>query len=382
MGVPDAVYSAGMLSPPELARYARQLVLPEIGIAGQERLRRSKVLIVGAGGLGSPAALYLAAAGTGLIGLVDDDSVELSNLHRQILHRGRDVGRPKAESGAETVRALNEHVQVRIHVTRLAVASAADLVADYDLIVDGSDNYPTRYAVNDACAALNKPWVYGSVERFAGQVSVFGLGDGPCYRCLFPEPPEPGSTASCEQIGVLGAVPGVVGSLQAVEALKCLVGVGEPLSGRLLQIDFLAGTSHLVDFGRREDCAACGNGAAARVASGNHEEDGNERSMDDVEPTVVAERLRRGDKLVLLDIREPWEASLARIGDSHLLPMNELPAALDTLNPDQELVVYCHHGVRSSLACEWLRVQGFRARSLAGGIDRWSREVDPGVPRY
>lgn len=379
--MPDAVYCGCMLTPPELARYARQLVLPEIGLVGQERLRGSTVLIVGAGGLGSPVALYLAAAGIGLIGLADDDAVELSNLHRQILHRGRDVGRPKAASGAAAIRELNEHVEVRIHATRLDDGSARALVGDYDLIIDGSDNYPTRYAVNDACAALNKAWVYGSVERFSGQVSVFGFANGPCYRCLFPEPPRPGSTANCEQIGVLGAVPGVIGSLQAVEALKCLLGVGEPLTGRLLQIDFLSGTSHVVHFDRRENCAACGSAAASTAAS-DHLENLDAGAAQDVDPAMLAERLRRGEKLVLLDIREPWEASLARIGDAQLLPMNDLPAALETLDRDRELVLYCHHGVRSSMASQWLRVQGFRARSLAGGIDRWSLEVDPRVPRY
>lgn len=371
-----------MLTPPELARYARQLVLPELGLAGQERLRRSKVLIVGAGGLGSPAALYLAAAGIGLIGLADDDVVELSNLHRQILHKGADVGREKAASGADSIRALNDHVDVRLHTTRLDGQNAKDLLGDYDLIVDGSDNYATRYAVNDACAALNKTWVYGSVERFAGQVSVFGFANGPCYRCLFPEAPDPGSTASCEQIGVLGAVPGVIGSLQAVEALKCLVGVGEPLSGRLLQIDFLSGTSQVVDFGRNDECAACGAAAEPPDARSTDRGNGNDSVADDVEPAALAERMRRGERVILLDIREPWEVSLARIGDSQPLPMNELPMALERLDREQPLVLYCHHGVRSSMASEWLRSEGYRAQSLAGGIDRWSRDVDPRVPRY
>lgn len=370
-----------MLTPPELARYARQLVLPEIGLTGQDRLRRSRVVIVGAGGLGSPAALYLAAAGIGLIGLVDDDDVELSNLHRQILHRARDVGRQKAESGADAMRQLNEHVEVRIHTTRLTHHNASGLVGDYDIVVDGSDNYSTRYAVNDACAALNLPWVYGSVERFTGQLSVFGYTNGPCYRCIFPEAPAPGSTASCEQLGVLGAVPGVIGALQAVEAVKCLLGIGKPLSGRLLQVDFLSGASHLVEFGRREDCPACGTPSMSH-ATLEADSGGNAGSPDDVEPLDLAERLRRGENLMLLDIRERWEASLARIGDSQLLPMNDLPGALTELDRDREIVLYCHHGVRSGLASEWLRVQGFRARSLAGGIDRWSREVDPSVPRY
>lgn len=370
-----------MLTPPELSRYARQLVLPELGLSGQERLRHSKVLIVGAGGLGSPAALYLAAAGIGVIGLIDEDVVELNNLHRQILHDTRDVGREKVESGADAIRRLNPHVEVRTHAAKLTRELAPELFRAYDLVVDGSDNYPTRYAVNDACASLNKPWVYGSVERFAGQVSVFGLPGGPCYRCLFRDPPSPGSTASCEEIGVLGAVPGVIGCLQAVEALKCLLGVGEPLVGRLLQFDFLSGGIHVVEFDRREDCPACAD--VARAPEGAADQPPTDHMPDlDVEPTEVAERVRNGERIRLLDIREPWEIAVVRLENSQALPMNELPAVLATLDPVQELVLYCHHGTRSSMAAEWLRHQGFRARSLAGGIDRWSLEIDPTLPRY
>jgi adenylyltransferase/sulfurtransferase len=370
-----------MLTPPELARYARQIVLPEVGFVGQERLRQSRVLVVGAGGLGSPAALYLAAAGIGLIGLVDDDTVELSNLHRQILHGHGSLGRPKAESGVDALRALNEHVEVRAHGWRLTTRNAPDILREYDVVIDGSDNFETRYVVNDACAVLGKTWVYGSVERFSGQLSVFGFANGPCYRCLFPEPPAPGSTANCEQIGVLGAVPGVIGSMQALEALKCILAIGEPLSGRLLQIDFLTGRSHLVDCGRREDCEACGRDAGSATVD-TRDGNGDMRQDDDVEPSILAERLNRREKLILLDIREPWEVSLAQIGNSRHIPMNELPVVLESFDPELELVVYCHHGTRSSMASEWLRQQGLRARSLAGGIDRWSREIDPGIPRY
>lgn len=370
-----------MLTPSELSRYARQLVLPELGLSGQQTLRDSKVLIVGAGGLGSPAALYLAAAGIGVVGLIDDDVVELNNLHRQILHATSRIGRAKVDSGADAIRQLNPHVEVRAHSEKLTRERALDLFRAYDLVVDGSDNYPTRYAVNDACAFLSIPWVYGSVERFAGQVSVFGRRGGPCYRCLFPDAPAPGSTASCEEIGVLGAVPGVIGSLQAVEALKCLLDVGEPLAGRLLQFDFLAGAVHIVEFDRRADCPACGTDPRARGAVAVQPPTDHLSDLD-VEPGEVAERVRRGERIRLLDIREPWEIAVVRLENSQALPMSQLPAALATLDPTQELVLYCHHGTRSSMAAEWLRHQGFRARSLAGGIDRWSLEIDPTLPRY
>jgi molybdopterin/thiamine biosynthesis adenylyltransferase/rhodanese-related sulfurtransferase len=369
-----------MLTTAELSRYGRQLTLPEVGLAGQERLRGAHVLIVGAGGLGSPAALYLAAAGVGTLGIVDDDVVEISNLHRQILHGTADVGRQKAASAAESVQRLNPQVKVQVHQMRLSAANADALVSAYDLVIDGSDNYPTRYAVNDACARMGKVWIYGSVERFSGQVSVFGAPNGPCYRCIFPEPPAPGSTASCEEIGVLGAVPGVVGSLQAVEALKWIVGVGEPLVGRLLQLDLQNGAMRMVGFERRKECPACAqaqeSGSATMPARGEVD------VAFDIEPTELAGRIGERGTLQLVDIREPWEWSVGRIGTARLLQMGELESQIGSLDQSREVVVYCHHGVRSSVATEWLRARGYRARSLAGGIDRWSREIDPSVPRY
>ncbi|MGH7678720.1 MAG: molybdopterin-synthase adenylyltransferase MoeB [Gemmatimonadaceae bacterium] len=365
-----------MLSAAELSRYDRQLTLPEVGLAGQERLQAARVLVVGAGGLGSPAALYLTAAGVGLIGIVDDDAVEISNLHRQILHGTGDVGRDKALSGADALRRLNPHVKVRPYAERLDATGAQALFPDYDVIVDGSDNYATRYVINDACARLGKVWVYGSVERFSGQVSVFGVKDGPCYRCIFPDPPAPGSTASCEEIGVLGAVPGVIGSLQATEALKHILGVGDLLAGRLWQMDFRSGNVRLVRFDRRHDCVACSTGRTVGVqANGDH-------GAPDILPAELAERMRTSSPPHLLDVREPWEWAIGRIGTPEHLPMGDLPAALESLDRTRELVVYCHHGVRSGMAAEWLRGHGFRARNLAGGIDRWSRDVDPSVPRY
>lgn len=367
-----------MLSADELTRYARQLILAEVGLAGQERLRRARVLVVGAGGLGSPVALYLAAAGVGELGIIDDDRVELSNLHRQILHATPDVGRAKADSASRAVRDLNPGVVVRAHEERLTTTRAESLCAAYDLVVDGSDNYTTRYAVNDACAHVGRPWVYGSVERFSGQVSVFGAPDGPCYRCLFPEQPAPGSTASCEEIGVLGAVPGVIGALQANEALKWILGIGEPLVGRLLTLDLLTMATRTIEFERRPECPACGKHVAA--ATPTHAPAGDE--VPDIDPTELAQQLQSRAPIALVDVREPWEWAIAKIGSPRLLPMNDLPGALATLDADRELIIYCHHGVRSGMAAEWLRAQGYRARNLAGGIDRWSREVDPTVRRY
>lgn len=371
-----------MLTAAELARYGRQLTLPEVGLTGQERLRAARVIVVGAGGLGSPAALYLAAAGVGVIGVVDDDAVELSNLHRQIIHHTSDVGREKSASAAESIRKLNPHVEVRTHQERLTPNRALSLFRDYDIVVDGSDNYATRYAVNDACGELGVVWIYGSVERFSGQVSVFGAPAGPCYRCIFPEPPAPGSTASCEEIGVLGAVPGVIGSLQATEVLKWIVGIGEPLVGRLLQLDLQAGAIRIVHFDRRNDCPTC---TAARRRE--DQEVPSPPSVDsgeyaDIEPVDLAQVLAKNSAIQLLDIREPWEWSVARIGEPQMLPMGDLESEVGSLDMSQELIVYCHHGMRSGVAAEWLRARGFRARSLAGGIDRWSRDVDPSVPRY
>lgn len=365
-----------MLTSDELARYQRQVVLPEVGLVGQEHLRKAAVLIVGAGGLGSPAALYLAAAGIGRLGIIDSDAVEVSNLHRQILHTSADVGRAKTQSAADAIKRLNPNVQIVSHAERLTRSNAHALFRNYDVVVDGSDNYATRYVVNDACAEASKVWIYGSVERFSGQVSVFGAPEGPCYRCIFPEPPAPGSTANCEEIGVLGAVPGVIGALQAVEALKCLLGTGDLLVGRLLQFDLQRGTTHTIRFDRRADCPACSATSGPQVESG-----AIELAEPDIEPDELAQRLP-ASTLQLVDVREPWEWTIAQIGAPERVPLNELPSSLDRFDRSRDIIVYCHHGVRSNMAAEWLRAQGYRARNLAGGIDRWSREIDPAVRRY
>jgi sulfur-carrier protein adenylyltransferase/sulfurtransferase len=365
----------GMLTAAELARYGRQIVLPELGLAGQERLHGARVLVVGAGGLGSPAALYLAAAGVGTLGIVDDDIVEPSNLHRQVVHTTATIGAKKVASAADAITALNPNVKVVTFAERLDRQNARDIVSQFDIVVDGSDNYATRYAVNDACAESGIPWVYGSVERFSGQLSLFGApdGKGPCYRCVFPQAPAPGESPSCEEIGVLGAVPGVIGSLQAVEALKWIAGIGAPLSGRLLQIDLRSMQFSEVRFSRRSDCEGCGT----------RRPEANDAADDvDIEPRELSERISAGSAPPLIDIREPWEVNINRIGNPRLLPMGEIQRAMSSLDPKAELILYCHHGTRSRMAADFLRARGFRARSLLGGIDRWSREVDPSIPRY
>jgi adenylyltransferase/sulfurtransferase len=378
----------------ELQRYHRHLILPEIGVEGQRRLKAARVLLIGAGGLGSPAALYLAAAGVGHLGVIDADDVELSNLQRQIVHDTESVGMPKVGSAAARLRAINPHVDVVTHRTRLTSANAMRLLGDYDVIVDGSDNFPTRYLVNDACVLLGKPNVYGSVLRFDGQASVFSSGDGPCYRCLFREPPPPGLVQNCVDSGVLGVLPGLVGVIQAGEAIKLITGAGEVLAGRLLLIDGLRMRFRTIDVARDPECRACGTReittlidyeafcgvAPAALESGQPTEDITD---DEITPRALAERMSDGTAPSLLDVREPYEWAIARLPDARLLPLDSLPDAVSTLDPGAELVVYCHHGIRSAAAVAWLRERGFRgARNLTGGIDRWSREIDPAMRRY
>lgn len=385
------------LSPSELQRYHRHLILPDVGEEGQRRLKAARVLVVGAGGLGSPVALYLAAAGVGTLGIVDADAVELSNLQRQVLHGTRDVGRAKVASARDRLSDINPHVQLATHQTRLTSTNALALLGDYDVIVDGSDNFPTRYLINDACVLLGKPNVYGSVIRFDGQASVFGMRGGPCYRCLFREPPPPGLVPNCAEGGVFGVLPGLVGMIQATETIKLITGTGIPLSGRLLLIDALRMQFRSIELARDPACRACGTHEITSLIDydafcgvgvdlvPDATVAGRDGAMGDEEitPVMLAERLREQEPPALVDVREPYEWAIARLPQARLVPLGTLPESSESLDRGAELVVYCHHGMRSLAAAAWLRDQGFtRVRSLQGGIDRWSRDVDGTVPRY
>lgn len=380
------IFFMNTMSAEAAARYARQLVLPELGAAGQAKLGEARVLLIGAGGLGSPAALYLAAAGVGRLGIVDPDGVELSNLHRQILHGTADSGRPKVESARESLAAINPHVEVRTFRERFAAANALDLARGWDLVVDGSDNFPTRYASNDACVALGIPNVYGSVWRFEGQVSVFAphLG-GPCYRCLNPQAPPAGSVPSCAEAGVLGVMPGLVGTLQALEAIKLIAGLGDTLIGRLLHVDVL--TMKFREFTLRCDprCGRCAEGRrhSPIEAEGEMCEASAAMAADDISVTDLAALRGAGGEHVLLDVREPWELAVARLDPALPIPMGEIPSRISEIPRDVPVYVLCHGGVRSGRVVEFLRGQGFgNARNVRGGIAAWSAEVDASVPAY
>jgi sulfur-carrier protein adenylyltransferase/sulfurtransferase len=381
------------LSPAERLRYARHLILPEVGPGGQERLRGARVLLVGAGGLGSPAALYLAAAGVGTLGLVDFDVVDASNLQRQILHGTPDVGRLKLDSARDRLGAVNPHVAVEGHPVRLTSGNAREIVRSYDVVLDGSDNFPTRYLVNDACALEGKPNVYGSVQRFEGQVAVFWADRGSCYRCLFREPPPPGLVPGCSEAGVLGVVPGIIGTLQALEAIKLLLGAGEPLIDRLLLLDALRMRFRELRLRKDPECPLCGERPRIHELidydrfCGILPEDGTERSMSvpEITPRELKERLDRGDPLMLVDVREPYEWDIGNLGDhgARLIPLGELPDHLDELDPAAEIVLQCRSGSRSAQAVQMMQKEGFtRLLNLKGGILAWSDEVDPTIPKY
>jgi sulfur-carrier protein adenylyltransferase/sulfurtransferase len=363
-----------MLTPDEQVRYSRHLLLPEIGEAGQLRLSRGSVLIVGAGGLGSPAATYLAAAGVGTIGLVDFDRVDISNLHRQILYGSSDIGRPKLEAAAERLADLNPHVNVVAHDARLTSENALEILGAYDVVLDGTDNFATRYLVNDACTILGKPNVYGSVFRFDGQISVFTTGDAPCYRCLYPEPPPPHLVPSCAEGGVLGVLPGVVGTIQATEAIKLLTGAGETLAGRLLLFDALRMSFRTLTLRRRCDQ----HQTITKLI--DYEEFCSPVNETDITPTQLAEKLSRGDAVVMIDVREPYEWNAGHIEGAEHIPMAQLPEQLGAIDREHEVVMICRSGARSERARQFLRQQGFeKVKNLVGGMQRWSREVDPSV---
>jgi len=377
------------LSHEELLRYSRHLTLPEVGLAGQSKLKQARVLLVGAGGLGSPVALYLAAAGVGTLGIVDFDLVDRSNLQRQILHGTSDIGTAKTDSAQTRLRDVNPHVAVEKFPERLSSANALEILKRFDVIVDGSDNFPTRYLINDACVLLGKPNVYGAVFRFDGQVSVFSAKDGPCYRCLYAEPPPPDLVPSCAEGGVLGVLPGIIGSLQTLEAIKLIVGVGETLIGRLLLFDGRRMQFRELALEKDPNCPVCG--ARPTVTSLIDYEafcgagDGGRANGDGAEISAQELRRERGRKpnLILLDVREPREAEIARIEGSQLIPLRELPRAIPHLPAHAEIVTFCHHGPRSLKARELLKGAGFaNVRSLAGGIEAWSREVGAEVARY
>jgi adenylyltransferase/sulfurtransferase len=371
----------------ELSRYARHLSLPEVGIAGQERLKAARILVVGAGGLGSPAALYLAAAGIGTLGLVDFDFVDRSNLQRQILFGESDVGRGKLDAAVARLRETNPHLEVEAHAARVERGNVQALVDAYDLVVDGTDNFPTRYLVHDAAYFAGKPYVYGSIFRFEGQASVFhrhDLGGGPCYRCLFPEPPPPGAVPSCAEAGVIGVLPGIIGSIQANEAIKLVLGAGEPLVGRLLLFDALAMRFREVKLRRDAGCPLCGDAPTQHELVEYSDACLPEVAGDlEIEAVELARRLESGAAPALLDVRLPHELRLASLPGAIAIPLHELPGRLNELPRDRPIVTVCHVGVRSLAAVELLREAGFTGpRSLAGGIDAWSREIDPAVPRY
>ena len=380
--------TTGDLAPDEYVRYSRHLLLPEVGVDGQRALRRSRMLLIGAGGLGSPAALYLAAAGVGTLGLVDFDAVDVSNLQRQILHGTRDVGRGKLDSARDRLRDLNPHVHVEGFPVRLTADNAREIADGFDVIIDGTDNFATRYLVNDLCVLQGVPNVYGSIFRFDGQASVFATAEGPCYRCLYREPPPPDLVPSCAEGGVLGVLPGLVGTIQAPEAIKLITGAGTTLVGRLLLIDALHWRQRTVRVRRDPACPACGTRTIRDLTDAvelcqSPDLDAVFGAVPEIEPAVLATRLASGESVEILDVREPYEWEIARIEGARLIPLATLESRLTELAQDREIVVHCKLGGRSAQAVRRLRAAGFRnVLNLAGGIERWSAEVDPEVPRY
>jgi adenylyltransferase/sulfurtransferase len=377
------------LSNDEILRYSRHLIIPEVGMEGQQKLKSAKVLLVGAGGLGAPLGLYLAAAGVGRIGIVDFDVVDLTNLQRQVIHSTRDVGRKKLDSAAEKMHAINPHVDIAKHETALTSENALDILRDYDIVVDGTDNFPTRYLVNDACVLLGKPNVYGSIFRFEGQATVFAYQGGPCYRCLYPEPPPPGLVPSCAEGGVLGILPGTIGLIQATETVKMILGIGEPLVGRLLLYDALGMRFRELKLRKNPECPVCGEHPTITKLIDYHQFCGVPRTQEtkvtenEIDVTEVKAKLDRGDHFVLIDVREPHEYKICNIPAARLIPLGEVPKRLNELDPAADIVIHCKSGMRSAKACAILRQAGFEhVRNMKGGILAWSDNVDRSVPKY
>src|SRR5437867_1126121 len=384
--IDDQRSAAANLSAEELQRYSRHLIMPEVTSEGQNRLKAARVLCIGAGGLGSPAALYLAAAGVGTLGIVDFDDVDLSNLQRQILHGTKDIGRGKLESARDRLHDINPQIEIELHKCRFSSDNASDLVTRYDVVVDGSDNFPTRYLSNDVCVFARKPNVYGSVFRFEGQTTVFAphLG-GPCYRCLFPEPPPPESVPNCAQAGVLGVLPGIIGMLQAIETIKLVVGIGEPLIGRLLHFDALKVKFRELNLRRDSECPVCGENRTIFAPIDYDQFCG--APADDTVPAISVHELKRKtdtrEAFELIDVREPFEYEIARIDGAKLIPLGEIADRTDELQREQPIVVHCHSGKRSAQAVRLLQQRGFsNVYNLEGGIDAWSDQIDPTVPKY
>ena len=380
------------LTTDDLSRYSRHLILPEVGMEGQRKLKAARVLCVGTGGLGSPLAFYLAAAGIGTLGLVDFDVVDASNLQRQIIHSTRDIGRKKLDSAAEKLTALNPSLNVVKHETMLSSANALEILKDYDVIADGTDNFPTRYLVNDACVLLGKPNAYGSIFRFEGQASVFATEEGPCYRCLYPEPPPPGLVPSCAEGGVLGILPGLVGVIQATEVIKLILGKGSPLIGRLLLVDALGMRFRELKLRKNPECPVCGENPTVKELidyqqfCGIVPESKEEKAVKNGIPQMTVKELKQrrdaGEDVFVLDVREPYEYQIAQIGGK-LIPQNDVPQRLNEIPRDREVVVHCKSGGRSQRIAEFLKQSGYsQVVNLAGGILAWSDQIDPKVQKY
>jgi molybdopterin/thiamine biosynthesis adenylyltransferase/rhodanese-related sulfurtransferase len=392
------VANATSLTKDEILRYSRHLILPEVGMEGQLKLKNAKVLMVGAGGLGAPLGLYLAASGVGRVGIVDFDVVDYTNLQRQVIHGTKDVGRKKLDSAADSMLDINPYMTVDKFDTAITSENALDIIKDYDMVVDGTDNFPTRYLINDACVLLKKPNVYGSIFRFEGQATIFAYPGGPCYRCLYPEPPPPGLVPSCAEGGVLGILPGTIGLIQATEAVKLILGVGESLVGRLLLYDALAMRFRELKLRRNMECPVCGDHPSIHELIDYHqfcgvpnpaevvpvtEQQAGFMSDTEIDAVALKARLDRGDKFQFIDVREPNEYQIASIPGAKLIPLGDVPKRVGELDPNTEVIVHCKMGGRSAKACDFLRQSGFKnVKNMLGGITAWSDKIDPSVPKY
>jgi sulfur-carrier protein adenylyltransferase/sulfurtransferase len=387
---------ANVFAPPvslnneEILRYSRHLIMPEVAMEGQLRLKQAKVLMVGAGGLGAPLGLYLAAAGIGKIGIVDFDVVDFTNLQRQVIHGTSDVGRQKLDSAVDSMLEINPNIEIVKHEVALTSENALEILKDYDIVVDGTDNFPTRYLVNDACVLLGKPNVYGSIFRFEGQATVFATEDGPCYRCLYPEPPPPGLVPSCAEGGVLGILPGIIGVIQATETVKLILGKGESLAGRLMLYDALAMRFRELKLRRNPECPVCGDNPTIKELIDYHQfcgvpqdEEEETHTGFDLDPTEVKAKFDRGERFVLLDVREPHELQICKLPAYKSIPLRELPSRIHELDTADEIVAVCKVGMRSARAVQFLRQSGFgKAKNMLGGTNLWADKVDPAMPRY